>query len=204
MASRLKSHYDGRVAPALRERFGYTSPMDVPRVRKVTVNMGLGDAKQDSNLLDAATEQLARICGQRPNVRRARKSIANFKLREGMPVGVSATLRGERAYEFLDRLMAVAVPRIRDFRGYSPRSFDGRGNYSLGLREQVVFPEINYDGVDQVRGLDVTITTSARTDEEALALLEGFGFPFAQPDRPVITEASERSTRAVNHPTETA
>ena len=147
---------------------------------KVTVNMGVGDAKQDSKVLEAATEQLATITGQRPNVRRARKSIAQFKLREGMPVGVAVTLRGERSYEFLDRLMSVAIPRIRDFRGLNPRSFDGRGNYSLGVREQIIFPEVDYDEVDQIRGLDITITTTAQSDEESFALLEALGMPFAE------------------------
>jgi large subunit ribosomal protein L5 len=146
--------------------------------------MGVGEAKQDSNMLDAATEQLATIAGQHPNVRRARKSIAAFKLREGMPVGVSLTLRRAYMYEFLDRLMSVAIPRIRDFRGLNPRSFDGRGNYSMGVREQIIFPEIDYDAIDQVRGLDVTITTSANTDEEAYALLREFGMPFAREGAP--------------------
>src|SRR5215207_6489998 len=154
--------------------------MQTPHITKITLNMGVGDAKQDSNMLEAATEQLATIAGQKPNVRRARKSIASFKLREGMPVGVSVTLRRARAYEFLDRLMSIAIPRIRDFRGLSPRSFDGRGNYSIGIREQIIFPEIDYDAIDQVRGLDINITTSARTDEEAYALLQAFGMPFAR------------------------
>jgi large subunit ribosomal protein L5 len=158
--------------------------MEVPRVEKITLNMGVGEAKQDSNMLDAAKEQLATIAGQAPSVRRARKSIAAFKLREGMPVGVSVTLLRAYMYEFLDRLMSVAIPRIRDFRGLNPRSFDGRGNYSMGIREQIIFPEIDYDAIDQVRGLDVTITTSAQTDEEAFALLEAFGMPFAQEGRP--------------------
>jgi large subunit ribosomal protein L5 len=178
--SRLKSRYEEEIRPALIERFQYTTPMQAPVIRKITLNMGVGDAKQDSKVLEAATEQLATIAGQRPSVRRARKSIAAFKLREGMPVGVSVTLRGERSYEFLDRLMSVAIPRIRDFRGMNPRSFDGRGNYSLGVREQIIFPEIDYDTIDQTRGLDITITTSARTDAEAFALLEAFGFPFAK------------------------
>ena len=143
--------------------------MRAPRIEKVTVNMGVGDAKQDSKMLDAASEQLATITGQRPNVRRARKSIAQFKVREGMPVGVAVTLRGDRSYEFLDRLMSVAIPRIRDFRGLNPRSFDGRGNYSMGVREQIIFPEVDYDEVDQVRGLDITITTTAQSDDEAFA-----------------------------------
>ena len=178
--SRLKSRYEEEIRPALIERFQYTTPMQAPVIRKITLNMGVGDAKQDTKVLEAATEQLATIAGQRPSVRRARKSIAAFKLREGMPVGVSVTLRGERSYEFLDRLMSIAIPRIRDFRGMNPRSFDGRGNYSLGVREQIIFPEIDYDTIDQTRGLDITITTSARTDAEAFALLEAFGFPFAK------------------------
>jgi large subunit ribosomal protein L5 len=154
--------------------------------------MGVGEAKQDSNMLDAATEQLATIAGQRPNVRRARKSIASFKVREGMPVGVSVTLRRARMWEFLDRLTSIAVPRIRDFRGLNPRSFDGRGNYSMGVREQLIFPEIDYDSIDQVRGLDVTITTTAKTDSEAFELLLGLGMPFAQEGRPgAVDEAAE-------------
>jgi large subunit ribosomal protein L5 len=190
MAARLKERYESELRPALMERFGHGSPMQAPRVVKVTVNMGVGDAKQDSNMLEAATEQLATITGQKPNVRRARKSIAAFKLREGMPVGVATTLRGERAYEFLDRLMSVAIPRIRDFRGLSPRSFDGRGNYSIGVREQIIFPEIDYDAVDQVRGLDITITTTAANDDEAFALLEALGMPFAREGRPAAAAAA--------------
>src|SRR6516162_9682480 len=181
--ARLQTRYREEILPALTERFGYSTPMRVPRITKVTVNMGVGDAKQDSKMLDAASEQLATITGQRPNVRRARKSIAQFKVREGMPVGVSVTLRGERSYEFLDRLMSVAIPRIRDFRGLSRRAFDGRGNYSLGVREQLIFPEIDYDSIDQVRGLDITITTSAQSDEESFALLEALGMPFARDTR---------------------
>jgi large subunit ribosomal protein L5 len=182
--ARLKTRYKDEIRPALIERFGYSTPMQAPRILKVTVNMGVGDAKQDSKVLDAATEQLATITGQRPNIRRARKSIAQFKLREGMPVGLSVTLRGDRLYEFLDRLFSVAIPRIRDFRGLNPRSFDGRGNYSLGIREQTIFPEIDYDDIDQTRGLDVTITTTAQTDEESFALLEALGMPFARDGRP--------------------
>src|SRR5881392_3653455 len=176
--ARLKNQYLERIRPALMERFGYTTPMQAPRITKVTVNMGVGDAKQDSKVLESATRQLATITGQRPNVRRARKSIAQFKIREGMPVGVAVTLRGERSYEFLDRLMSIAIPRIRDFRGLSPRAFDGHGNYSLGVREQIIFPEIQYDQVDQVRGMDITITTTARDDRHGRALLEAFSFPF--------------------------
>jgi large subunit ribosomal protein L5 len=183
-AARLKTRYNEEILPALTERFGYSTPMRVPRITKVTVNMGVGDAKQDSKMLEAASEQLATITGQRPNVRRARKSIAQFKVREGMPVGVAVTLRGERSYEFLDRLMSIAIPRIRDFRGLNPRSFDGRGNYSMGVREQIIFPEVDYDEVDQVRGLDITITTTAHSDEEAFALLEAIGMPFSREGRP--------------------
>jgi large subunit ribosomal protein L5 len=196
MPARLKEQYVREVRPALSRRFGYTSPMEAPRIEKITLNMGVGDAKQDSNMLEAAGDQLATITGQRPSVRRARKSIANFKLREGMPVGVSCTLRRERAYEFLDRLMSIAIPRIRDFRGLNARSFDGRGNYSMGIREQIIFPEIDYDSIDQVRGLDVTITTTARTDEEAFALLEAFGMPFAQEGRPGTAAADEAAAEA--------
>jgi large subunit ribosomal protein L5 len=180
---RLKERYEKEIRPKLQQQFEYSSVMEVPRVEKITLNMGVGDAKQDSNILDAAREQLATITGQAPNVRLARKSIAAFKLREDMPVGVAVTLRRARMYEFLDRLMSVAIPRIRDFRGLNPRSFDGRGNYSLGIREQIIFPEINYDDVQQVRGLDVAITTSAKTDEQAFALLRGLGMPFAADGR---------------------
>jgi large subunit ribosomal protein L5 len=182
--ARLKTRYLEEIRPALMRQFGYGSVMQAPRLLKVTVNMGVGDAKQDSKVLDAAVEQLATITGQRPSIRRARKSIAAFKLREGMPVGVAVTLRGERAFEFLDRLTAIAIPRIRDFRGLSPRSFDGKGNYSMGVREQIIFPEIDYDAIDQVRGMDITITTSAITDAEAFALLEALGMPFARENRP--------------------
>jgi large subunit ribosomal protein L5 len=183
MAARLKTRYNEEIRPQLVERFGYTTPMQAPRIDKVTVNMGVGDAKQDSKVLEAASEQLATITGQKPNIRRARKSIAQFKVREGMPVGVAVTLRSERGYEFLDRLMSIAIPRIRDFRGLNPRAFDGRGNYSMGVREQIIFPEIDYDEIDQVRGLDITITTTARTDEEAFALLVALGMPFTKDGR---------------------
>jgi large subunit ribosomal protein L5 len=181
--ARLKTRYIEEIRPALMEQFGYSTPMQAPRVTKVTVNMGVGDAKQDSKVLEAATEQLATITGQRPNIRRARKSIAQFKVREGMPVGIAVTLRHERSYEFLDRLMSIAIPRIRDFRGLSPRAFDGRGNYSLGVREQIIFPEVDYDEIDQVRGLDITITTTASSDEEAFALLVALGMPFSREGR---------------------
>jgi large subunit ribosomal protein L5 len=182
--ARLKERYEQEIRPRLQQRFGYSSVMDVPRIQKITLNMGVGEAKQDARMLESAEEQLATIAGQKPSIRRARKSIANFKLREGMPVGVSVTLRRARMYEFLDRLTSVAIPRIRDFRGLSTRSFDGRGNYSMGVREQIIFPEVDYDSIDQVRGLDVTITTSARTDDEAFALLSEFGMPFQRDHRP--------------------
>jgi large subunit ribosomal protein L5 len=181
---RMKERYEKEIAPSLKERFGYKSAMEIPRIEKITLNMGVGDAKQDSNVLDAATEQLATIAGQAPNVRRARKSIANFKLRDGMPVGVTVTLRRAYMWEFLDRLTSIAIPRIRDFRGLNARSFDGRGNYSMGVREQIIFPEIDYDAIDQVRGLDVTITTSAQTDEEAYVLLRELGMPFSPEGAP--------------------
>jgi large subunit ribosomal protein L5 len=181
---RLKERYESEIRDRLQQRFGYSSMMEVPRLTKITLNMGVGEAKQDSNMLEAASEQLATIAGQAPSVRRARKSIAAFKLREGMPVGVSVTLRRARMWEFLDRLTAIAIPRIRDFRGLNPRSFDGRGNYSMGVREQIIFPEIDYDAIDQVRGLDVTITTTAKTDEEAYTLLRELGMPFAREGAP--------------------
>ena len=196
--ARLKARYLEEIRPALIARFGYSSVMQAPRIEKITVNMGVGLAKQDSKMLRAATEQLATIAGQQPSVRRARKSIAAFKLREGMPVGVAVTLRGERGYEFLDRLISIAIPRIRDFRGLNPRSFDGRGNYSLGIKEQIIFPEIDYDAIDQVRGLDVTITTSAATDIEAYALLAALGMPFSAQGRPkgYDPDADEAAARA--------
>jgi large subunit ribosomal protein L5 len=182
--ARLKTRYLEEVRPKLMSRFGYSSVMQAPKIEKITLNMGVGDAKQDNKALKAAQEQLATIAGQHPSVRRARKSIAAFKLREGMPVGVSVTLRGERAYEFLDRLTSIAIPRIRDFRGLYPKSFDGRGNFSMGVREQIIFPEIDYDGIDQIRGMDITITTSAKTDVEAFALLTALGMPFSAHNRP--------------------
>jgi large subunit ribosomal protein L5 len=181
---RLKERYESEIRSSLQKRFQYSSVMEVPRLEKITLNMGVGEAKQDSNMLDAATDQLATIAGLRPNVRRARKSIAAFKLRDGMPVGVSVTLRRAYMWEFLDRLTSIAIPRIRDFRGLNARSFDGRGNYSMGVREQIIFPEIDYDAIDQVRGLDVTITTSAKTDEEAYALLRELGMPFSPEGAP--------------------
>ena len=193
--ARLKVRYMEEIRPRLVSRFGYTSSMQTPRIEKVTLNMGVGDAKQDSKALKAAQDQLATIAGQQPSVRRARKSIAAFKLREGMPVGVAVTLRGDRCYEFLDRLISIAIPRIRDFRGLYSRSFDGRGNYSMGVREQIIFPEIDYDAIDHVRGLDITITTSARTDVEAFALLAALGMPFSTYGRPAeFDEAATADT----------
>jgi large subunit ribosomal protein L5 len=181
---RLRERYEQEVLPALMQKFRYSTPMQAPRLVKITLNMGLGNEKQDAKSFEAAQSQLATIAGQHPNVRRARKSIASFKVREGMPVGVSVTLRRARMWEFLDRLTSIAVPRIRDFRGLNPRSFDGRGNYSMGVKEQLIFPEIDYDSIDVVRGLDVTITTSAKSDLEAFELLLGLGMPFAQSGRP--------------------
>ncbi|MDX6626897.1 MAG: large subunit ribosomal protein [Solirubrobacterales bacterium] len=181
---RLRERYEQEILPELTRKFGYTTPMEAPRLIKITLNMGLGTEKQDARSFENAQNQLALIAGQHPNVRRARKSIASFKVREGMPVGVSVTLRRARMWEFLDRLTSIAVPRIRDFRGLNPRSFDGRGNYSMGIKEQLIFPEIDYDSVDVVRGLDVTITSSAKTDVEAFELLLGLGMPFAQEGRP--------------------
>jgi large subunit ribosomal protein L5 len=181
---RLRELYENELVGQLTEKFGYSSRMQVPRLLKITLNMGVGDAKQSTPVLEAATEQLETISGQHPNIRRARKSIANFKLREGMPVGVSVTLRGARMWEFLDRLITIAIPRIRDFRGLNPRAFDGRGNYSMGVREQLIFPEIDYDSIDEVRGLDIAMTTTAATDEEGFELLLRLGMPFAEDGRP--------------------
>jgi large subunit ribosomal protein L5 len=175
---RLKQRYL-EVRPQLKEELGLRSVMEVPRIQKITLNMGVGEAKTEAKALDGAIEELTTIAGQRAQVRRARKSIAAFKLREGMPIGARVTLRGDRMYEFLDRLVSIALPRIRDFRGLSPRSFDGRGNYSIGIREQIIFPEINYDDIAGIRGLDVAITTSAKGDEQALVMLRSLGLPFA-------------------------
>jgi large subunit ribosomal protein L5 len=175
---RLKQRYEEDIRDGLKQELGYTSIMQVPRIEKITLNMGVGEAKTNAKALDSAIEELTTIAGQRAQTRRATKSIAGFKIREGMPIGAKVTLRGAYMYEFLDRLVSIALPRIRDFRGLSPRSFDGRGNYSLGIREQIIFPEINYDDVDSVRGLDVAITTTAKTDDEALALLRELGLPF--------------------------
>jgi large subunit ribosomal protein L5 len=177
---RLKTQYNEDLRARLKDELGKSTVMDVPRIQKITLNMGVGEAKTDSKTLDAAMDELTIIAGQRAQLRRARKSIAGFKIREGMPVGTKVTLRGDRMYEFLDRLVSIALPRIRDFRGLNPDAFDGRGNYSLGIREQIIFPEIDYDSVAAIRGLDVTITTTAKTDDEARALLRGMGLPFAQ------------------------
>ena len=178
---RLKERFDQEVRARLREQFSFSSPMRVPRIEKITLNMGVGDAKVNARALDKAVDELTLIAGQRAQITRAKKSIAGFKIREGMPIGAKVTLRGARMWEFLDRLVSIALPRIRDFRGLSPASLDGRGNYSLGVREQIIFPEIDYDDVETTRGLDVTITTTAQTDEEALALLRELGLPF-QPE----------------------
>jgi large subunit ribosomal protein L5 len=181
---RLRERYEQDVKPALIDKFGYATPMQAPRLQKIVLNMGVGEARQNAKMLEAAQGQLATIAGQYPNVRRARKSIASFKVREGMPVGLSATLRRARMWEFLDRLCSIAIPRIRDFRGLNPRSFDGRGNYSMGVKEQLIFPEIDYDSIDEVRGFDITIATSAATDVEAFELLLRLGMPFAKEGRP--------------------
>jgi large subunit ribosomal protein L5 len=179
---RLKDLYEGEIRERLKDELGFDSIMQVPRVTKITLNMGVGEAKTDSKAMDAAIEELTTIAGQRAQIRKATKSIAQFKLREGMAVGARVTLRGPRMYEFLDRLVSIALPRIRDFRGLNQKSFDGRGNFSMGVREQLIFPEINYDDIQDVRGLDVTITTSAQSDEHGLALLLALGLPFANPD----------------------
>jgi len=176
--ARLQQHYKEQVIPALIERFGYQSVMQVPKIEKITLNMGVGEAAADRKIIDHAMGDLAKITGQQPLMTRARKSVASFKIRDGWPIGCKVTLRRERMYEFLDRLISVAIPRIRDFRGLNPKSFDGRGNYNMGVREQIIFPEIDYDKIDALRGMDITITTTARTDEEGRALLEAFHFPF--------------------------
>ncbi|MBO2520872.1 MAG: 50S ribosomal protein L5 [Clostridia bacterium] len=176
--SRLKERYLNEVVPELIKRFGYRNPMQVPKLEKIVINMGVGDAAQDPKALDVAMQNLAMITGQKPAVTRAKKSIANFKLREGMPIGCRVTLRGQRMYDFLDKLINVSLPRIRDFRGVSPKSFDGRGNYNLGIREQLIFPEVDYDSIDKIRGMDIAIVTTAKTDEEAYELLARLGMPF--------------------------
>src|SRR5690348_14856750 len=175
---RLRRDYDERIVPAMVERFGYKNRMEVPRLDKIVINMGVGEATQDKKKVETAAAEMQAISGQKPVITKAKKSIAQFKLREGMPVGCKVTLRRERMYEFLDRLVTIALPRVRDFRGLNPRSFDGRGNYALGLKEQIIFPEVNYDQIDKVRGMDIIVTTTAKTDEEARELLRLFNFPF--------------------------
>jgi large subunit ribosomal protein L5 len=176
--SRLKDKYQKEVVPALKKEFGYANTMAIPKIRKVVINMGLGEATSNAKIVDTAADELSKITGQKATVRRAKKSIAAFKVREGMPVGAMVTLRGERMYEFLDRLMSIALPRVRDFKGISPKGFDGRGNYTLGLRDQIIFPEIDYMKVDKARGMNVSVVTSAKTDEEARKLLQLIGLPF--------------------------
>jgi large subunit ribosomal protein L5 len=176
--SRIKRDYDERIVKAMTERFGYKNRLEVPRLEKIVINMGVGDATQDKKRVETAAAEMQQIAGQKPVITKAKKSIAQFKLREGMPIGCKVTLRRDRMYEFLDRLVTIALPRVRDFRGLNPRSFDGRGNYALGLKEQIIFPEINYDQIEKVRGMDVIITTTAKTDEEARELLRLFNFPF--------------------------
>ncbi len=180
MAARLKERFDKEIRPLLVKEFGLKNPMQAPRVEKVVVNMGLGEAIQNGKILDASLEQLTAITGQKPVVTKARKSIANFKLRQGQSIGAMVTLRGDRAYEFLDRLVNVALPRVRDFKGVSPKAFDGKGNYTLGVKEQIIFPEINYDRVERIKGLNITVVTTARNDEEGRALLRHLGMPFRQ------------------------
>jgi large subunit ribosomal protein L5 len=175
--SKLRDYYKDTVVKKLTEQFGYETPMQVPRISKITLNMGVGEAINDKKIIDNAVEDLTKIAGQKPVVTKARKSVANFKVREGYPVGCKVTLRSERMYEFLDRLISIAIPRIRDFRGLSPRAFDGRGNYSMGIKEQIIFPEVDYDKIDALRGMDITITTTASSDEECRALLAAFDFP---------------------------
>lgn len=176
--ARLKDYYKENVVKALTEQFGYKSPMEVPRIEKITLNMGVGEAVADKKVMEHAVEDMVKIAGQKPVVTKAKKSVASFKIRDGYPVGCKVTLRRERMYEFLDRLVTVAIPRIRDFRGISAKSFDGRGNYNMGIKEQIIFPEIEYDKIDAIRGMNITITTTAKTDEEAKALLAAFSFPF--------------------------
>ena len=186
---RMKQRYDEQIVKAMTEKFGYKNALEVPKLEKVTLNMGVGEASQDKKKVQTAAEEMALIAGQKPVITKAKKSIAQFKLREGMPIGCKVTLRRERMYEFLDRLVTVAMPRIRDFRGLNPKSFDGHGNYAMGLKEQIIFPEISYDQIDKVRGMDIIVTTTAKTDDEARELLKLFGFPFP-------TEKSEEKEAA--------
>jgi len=180
MAARLKDRYQKEVAPAIAKEFGIKNPMAVPRVEKIVINMGMGEAIANAKILDTAADELRAIAGQKPVITKAKKSIASFKLRQGMPIGVMVTLRGDRLYEFLDRLVSIALPRVRDFRGVSPKAFDGRGNYTIGVREQLIFPEIDFNKVDKLRGMNISIVTTAGNDEEARALLKGLGMPFRQ------------------------
>jgi len=179
---RLKTAFDERIAKAMQEKFGYKNALEIPRLEKITLNMGVGEASQDKKKVQTAAEEMQLIAGQKPVITKAKKSIAQFKLREGMPIGCKVTLRRDRMYEFLDRLITIAMPRIRDFRGLNPRSFDGNGNYAMGLKEQIIFPEISYDRIEKVRGMDIIVTTTAKTDEEARELLRLFGFPFPAPE----------------------
>ena len=187
---RMKGIYEDRIVKAMQEKFGYENEMQIPRIEKIVLNMGVGEATQDKKRVDQAASEMELIAGQKPVITKAKKSIAQFKLREGMPIGVKVTLRRERMYEFLDRFITIALPRVRDFRGLNPKSFDGRGNYACGIKEQIIFPEINYDRIDKVRGMDVIVTTTAKTDDEARELLRLFGFPFP------IEEAAEEKKAA--------
>ena len=186
---RLRTKYDAEIAKAMQEKFGYKNALEIPRIEKITLNMGVGEASQDKKKVQTAAAEMELIAGQKPVITKAKKSIAQFKLREGMPIGCKVTLRRERMYEFLDRLITIAMPRIRDFRGLNPKSFDGRGNYAMGLKEQIIFPEISYDQIEKVRGMDIIVTTTAKTDDEARELLRLFGFPFPQ-------EAAEQAKAA--------
>ena len=187
---RLRTKYEAEIAKAMTEKFGYKNVMEIPKIEKITLNMGVGEASQDKKKVQTAATEMEAIAGQKPVITKARKSIAQFKLREGMPIGCKVTLRRERMYEFLDRLITIAMPRIRDFRGLNPKSFDGRGNYAMGLKEQIIFPEISYDKIDKVRGMDIIVTTTAKTDDEARELLRLFGFPFPAPESD--TQAEEK------------
>src|SRR6478609_7358766 len=190
---RMRQRYDEVVVKAMTEKFGYKNAMEVPKLEKITLNMGVGEASQDKKKVQIAAEEMALIAGQKPVITKAKKSIAQFKLREGMPIGAKVTLRRERMYEFLDRLVTVAMPRIRDFRGLNPKSFDGRGNYAMGLKEQIIFPEISYDKIEKVRGMDIIVTTTAKTDDEARELLRLFGFPFPAPEPEVQAEEEKQA-----------
>jgi large subunit ribosomal protein L5 len=188
---RLRAKYEAEIAKAMTEKFGYKNPLEVPRIEKITLNMGVGEASQDKKKVQVAAEEMQLIAGQKPVITKAKKSIAQFKLRGGMPIGCKVTLRRERMFEFLDRLITIAMPRIRDFRGLNPRSFDGRGNYAMGLKEQIIFPEISYDKIEKVRGMDIIVTTTAKTDEEARELLRLFGFPFPAPESETQAEQKQ-------------